>query len=54
MTIQELCGYCGDTVDDCIEAEECNEAIANSRPDEDAMYEAYKERLADEYFASKE
>jgi hypothetical protein len=51
---QELCKYCGDTVDDCIDAEECNEGVGRQRPDDDDMYEAYKEQKADEYFDSQE
>jgi hypothetical protein len=50
----ELCKYCGDTVEDCISAEECNEAIGRTRPDDDDLYEAYKDRLVDDYYASKE
>jgi rRNA maturation endonuclease Nob1 len=51
---QELCEYCGDTVDDCINAEECNEGVGRQRPDDDDLYEAYKEQKADEYFDSQE
>jgi hypothetical protein len=55
MTEKETCEYCGDTVDDCIDAEECNYGQEGSLgPDEDALYEAYKEQKADEYFDSQE
>jgi hypothetical protein len=33
MTIRELCGYCGDTVADCIDAGECNYGIIGFEDD---------------------
>jgi hypothetical protein len=30
MAIRELCGYCGDTVEDCIDAGECNYGIVDN------------------------
>ena len=30
MAIRELCGYCGDTVEDCIDAGECNYGIVEN------------------------
>jgi hypothetical protein len=63
MTIKPLCGYCGMTLEDCGSLEECNYndpsykaecAMCNGECGCDALYENYKEQLADEYFASKE
>ena len=55
----EVCEYCGDTVEDCIDAGECNYGIAEDncamcrfecRCDE--QYENYKEQIASDYFDS--
>ena len=54
----ELCEMCGDTIDDCIDAGECNYGIADNcalcrgRCMCDALYEDYKEREAADYFDS--
>jgi 2-hydroxy-3-keto-5-methylthiopentenyl-1-phosphate phosphatase len=55
----ELCEYCGDTVDDCIDAGECNYGIADDNCSLcrfecncDAKYETYKEQEASDYFDS--
>jgi hypothetical protein len=59
MTIRELCGYCGDTVEDCIDAGECNYGIEDNCAMCkgscmcDALYEDYKEREAADYFDSQ-
>jgi hypothetical protein len=54
MAIRELCGYCGDTVEDCIDAGECNYGIVencascNGRCTCDEDYDGYKESLLDD------
>jgi hypothetical protein len=59
ITEPELCEYCGDTVDDCIDAGECNYGIADDNCSLcrfecncDAKYETYKEQEASDYFDS--
>lgn len=59
MTEQELCEYCGDTVEDCIDAGECNFGLAEDNCTFcrgecrcDALYEDYKDREASDYFDS--
>ena len=58
ITEPELCEYCGDTVDDCIDAGECNYGIVdncascNGICTCDEQYENYKEQLASDYFDS--
>lgn len=61
---EELCGYCGDTVEDCKNAEECNYGIEGYEDDTcalcngscrcDAIYEDYKDQLAADYFDAQE
>ena len=54
MAIRELCGYCGDTVEDCIDAGECNYGIVDNcascngicRCDDN--YYSYRESLLDD------
>jgi hypothetical protein len=55
MTIRELCGYCGDTVEDCIDAGECNYSIADDNCAScngicrcDDLYDDYKESILDD------
>jgi hypothetical protein len=54
MEIRELCGYCGDTVEDCIDAGECNYGIVencascNGRCTCDEEYDGYNESLLDD------
>jgi hypothetical protein len=54
MTEPELCEYCGDTVEDCIDAGECNYgfsdncASCNGACYCDASYDDYKESLLDD------
>jgi hypothetical protein len=49
MTIRAVCGYCGDTVEDCIDAGECNYEIVdncascNGRCHCDADYDRMRE-----------
>jgi hypothetical protein len=56
----ELCEFCNDTVDDCIDAGECNFGIidncimCNGVCLCDSLYEQYKEDQADAYFKSKD
>jgi hypothetical protein len=59
MTEIELCEDCGDTIDDCLDAGECNYGIANDNCAScngrcmcDALYEDYKERQVADYFDS--
>lgn len=33
MAIREVCGFCGDTVEDCIDAGECNAGVAGYEDD---------------------
>lgn len=61
-TEPELCEYCGDTVDDCIDAGECNYGEVGVNEDNcpfcrfecncDAKYEDYKDQEASDYFDS--
>ena len=52
--IRELCGYCGDTVEDCTDAGECNYgmvencASCNGRCHCDEDYDSYKESFLDD------
>ena len=54
----DLCEYCGDTVAECIDLEECNFGKAENycgicqrdRCACDEMYESYKDQQADEHF----
>lgn len=55
----EICEYCGDTVDDCIDAGECNYGMADDNCALcrfectcDEQYENYKDQLASDYFDS--
>jgi len=58
MAIQPLCGYCGETIEECATLDECNyNEVADDnctfcstvcRCDEN--YEAQREREADEFF----
>jgi hypothetical protein len=56
MNEEELCEYCGDTVDDCIDAGECNYGIVSNCASCngicacDEQYDSYKEQLASDYF----
>jgi hypothetical protein len=56
--IRELCGFCGDTVEDCIDAGECNAGVVGYEDDTcascngschcDADYDNYRESLLDD------
>jgi hypothetical protein len=54
----ELCEYCGDTIDDCIDAGECNYGIVdncascNGICKCDDLYSNYKEQEASDYYDS--
>ena len=58
MTEPELCEYCGDTVDDCIDAGECNYGIVdncascNGRCMCDELHDDYKELEVADYYES--
>lgn len=60
MSEVELCTECGDTIDDCLDAEECAYGIKNDNCASckgacmcDALYDDYKEREAADYFDSQ-
>jgi hypothetical protein len=56
MSEVELCEMCGDTIEDCIDAGECNFGIINNCASCngncrcDALYDDYKESLLDDSF----
>lgn len=55
----EVCEFCGDTVEDCIDVRECNYGVVdncascNGNCMCDALYEDYKDRKAADYFDSQ-
>jgi hypothetical protein len=62
--IRELCGFCGDTVEDCADAGECNAGVVGYEDDTcafcngacrcDDNYSAMKEQEAADYFDYQE
>ena len=54
MSKEATCEYCGELSTDCESVEECSNNPENIEPDDDALYQDYKDRLAADYFDSKE
>jgi hypothetical protein len=54
MTEEATCEYCGELSTDCESLEECNYNKEDNEPDDDALYQDYKDRLVADYFDSKE
>jgi hypothetical protein len=55
MAIQPLCGYCGETIEECATLDECNYndvacGLCSSTCRCDETYEQQREREADEFF----
>jgi hypothetical protein len=51
---EATCEYCGELSTDCESLEECSNNPENIEPDDDALYQDYKDRLVADYFDSKE